>query len=343
VIAPTAETNTEKTKILIVEDEGLIARDIASRLERSGYAVVGIAEAGDEALRKVEEFAPDLILMDIRINGDMDGVETATRIQEQFDLPIIYITAHSDRETLDRAKITAPFGFLTKPLHQTNLKDSIEIALYKHQLEREGRRQRASLTAVLRNIGEAVIVTDGDQKVQFMNLMAEQLTGWRIAEAKGRSLLGVLEIFDDRLGHLRAEVLSGLMLEDDQPAPLPHGITAMHRGGHVFLIEGEIAPARDVNEMFGAVLTFRDATTRRKEEHVVRHENKMDAVGRFASNVASDVNKILAAVRCTAEDGLKQATLDGGSRVALESIVRSMDDGDALVQQLMLFGYVWAA
>ena len=167
--ATSATNNSPHSRVLIVEDEGLIAHDIAARLEQAGYEVAGIAESGEETLRKVAESAPHLILMDIRIKGDLDGIETAARVQQKFDVPIIYLTAHSDRQTLDRAKLTAPFGYLTKPLQQANLQTSIEIAIYKHRFEREVRRQRAWLNTILNIMGVAMIVTDTHHTVQFLN------------------------------------------------------------------------------------------------------------------------------------------------------------------------------
>jgi AmiR/NasT family two-component response regulator len=120
-------------RILIVEDEGIIAAHIASRLRGIGYEVVGIAESSEQALCETLNLQPDLILMDIRIKGALDGIETAAKLQEFCDIPIIYLTAHSDRETIDRAKTTRVFGFLTKPIHQAALAAGIEVAIRKHR------------------------------------------------------------------------------------------------------------------------------------------------------------------------------------------------------------------
>lgn len=330
------------SRVLIVEDEGLIAHDIASRLEHAGYEVAGIAESGVETLRKIVDSSPDLILMDIRIKGDMDGIETAARVQEQFDLPVIYLTAHSDRETLARARVTGPFGYLTKPLQQANLQTSIEIALHKHRIDREVRQQRAWLNTVLQIMGEAVIVTDGQQRVQFLNSRAEQLTGWKANQAIDRKLLDVLEIFDQNLSRLGENVFAGLLLEDG-PTPLPPGLTAMDRSGHAFVLEGEAAACVEGDDTFGSVITFRDATARRKQEQLVRHENKMQAIGRVASGVAQDFNQILASIRGEAEHALRQEALDAPTRASLEAVLRSTDAGQTLTQQMVMFGYVWAA
>ena len=134
-----------KVAILVVEDEGIVARDLASRLEQLGYAVPGIAASGREAIRKALETLPNLVLMDVVLKGDMDGIETAGQIRESLNVPVIYLTAYSDEHTLQRAKITEPFGYILKPFDERELYTTIEMALYKHRTEEELRRHRDQL------------------------------------------------------------------------------------------------------------------------------------------------------------------------------------------------------
>src|SRR3989304_8259393 len=103
------------TRILVVEDEIIIAEDMQRKLKKMGYVVPAIASSGEEAIRKIKENIPDLILMDIVIHGNMDGIETAGQIHSLFDIPVVYLTAYADEKTLQRAKITQPFGYLIKP------------------------------------------------------------------------------------------------------------------------------------------------------------------------------------------------------------------------------------
>ena len=125
----------EKTRVLVVEDEILVARDIQSKLERSGYDVPEIADTGEIAIEKAAETHPDLILMDIRIKGDIDGVEAAERICKSRRIPVVYLTAYADDATVERAKLTTPFGYILKPFQLKELKTTIEIALYRHKME----------------------------------------------------------------------------------------------------------------------------------------------------------------------------------------------------------------
>ena len=116
-------------KILIVEDEGLIAFDLQRRLERAGYSVVGPAETMEEALEAVAALRPDLAMMDIRIKGNHDGIDTANLLSREFDIPIIYVTAHGDDETLERARLAEPFGYIVKPFVDIDFRAEIERVL----------------------------------------------------------------------------------------------------------------------------------------------------------------------------------------------------------------------
>ncbi|MBN1581986.1 MAG: PAS domain S-box protein [Anaerolineae bacterium] len=134
-----------QARILIVEDELLVARNIASKLEQAGHEIVGIAATGDEAVQVAAQAAPDLIVMDIRLEGDLDGIEAAGQIQAQMDMPVLYLTAYADETILSRARITTPFGYILKPFQDRELLGNIEIALYKHKMEQKLRANQKAL------------------------------------------------------------------------------------------------------------------------------------------------------------------------------------------------------
>ncbi len=123
--------------IMLVEDEIIVAADVKYRLENMGYDVSGIVDTGEEAIEKAGEKRPDLILMDIVLKGEMDGIEAAQRIREDYDIPIIYLTAYSDEKTLQRAKVTEPFGYVLKPFEDREIQSAIEMAIYKHKMEQK--------------------------------------------------------------------------------------------------------------------------------------------------------------------------------------------------------------
>ncbi|MBL7152711.1 MAG: response regulator [Phycisphaerae bacterium] len=126
-----------RAKILVVEDEGIVAKDIADTLKKQGYDVPAIAFSGEGAVEKAGRVRPDLVLMDIVLKGRMDGIEAAGQIRERFGIPVLYLTAHTDDETIKRAKITEPFAYITKPFEARELRTNIEIALYRHKAERK--------------------------------------------------------------------------------------------------------------------------------------------------------------------------------------------------------------
>lgn len=140
------------TRILIVEDEIIIARELEARLLGLGYEVVGIASSGREAIALVEQTQPQLVLMDINLQGDMDGIEAAADLQRRGSVPVVYLTAFADDRTLERAKITGPFGYLVKPFAERELRANIEMAIYKHRLEDELRRAKEAAERALAEV-----------------------------------------------------------------------------------------------------------------------------------------------------------------------------------------------
>ena len=141
-----------KARILVVEDEGIVALNIQSSLESLGYDVPVVVASGEEAIEEAERTRPDLVLMDIMLEGEWDGVEAAEQIRQRFNIPVIYLTAYADENTLQRAKIAEPFGYLLKPFEERELHTTIEIALYKHKAEEEREKLIGELAYALAEI-----------------------------------------------------------------------------------------------------------------------------------------------------------------------------------------------
>jgi len=147
------------TQILVVEDDNAVATNLRHELTDLGYEVPATASSAEEALRLAEAAQPDLVLMDIVLNGRMDGIETSAELRERADVPIVYLTAHADDATLRRAKITEPYGYLIKPYEEQELRTTIETALFKHRMEQLSAAMKRWLHAVFRSIGDALVVT----------------------------------------------------------------------------------------------------------------------------------------------------------------------------------------
>ncbi|MBE0631886.1 MAG: response regulator, partial [Burkholderia vietnamiensis] len=188
-------------QILIVEDDRIVARDIAQQMSRAGYVVVGSTGSGEDALALVETLAadskPDLVLMDVRLEGELDGIDTARRIREARDIPVVFLTAYADEETIRRATAAEPYGYVLKPFDDMQLRTVVEMALYKHGAERRLRESEQRYAITLSSIGDGVLSTDVDGFVTFVNLAGEALTGWSRSEATGRRLGEVFSLHDE--------------------------------------------------------------------------------------------------------------------------------------------------
>jgi PAS domain S-box-containing protein len=189
-----------KQQIMVVEDEGLVAADLVNRLETLGYGVPAWAASAEEAEAKAAETRPDLVLMDVVLKGRGDGVEAAKNISGHFGIPIVFLTWHSDDATIQRAKTTAPFGYIVKPFQDNSLRTTIEIALHRSELENQLKKLERWLTATLKSIADAVIATDKNGHISFMNPIAEAITGWKQSEAMGRNLTEVFCLASARTG-----------------------------------------------------------------------------------------------------------------------------------------------
>lgn len=139
----------EKLNIFIVEDESIVAKDIQNSLIKLGYNVIGSANNGKDAIEKITELMPDLVLMDIMIKGSMNGIEVSEKIKEHMNIPVIFLTAYADEGTLSRAKITEPYGYILKPFKEIDLHSTIEMAVYKHQKDAELLKERDFLYSLV--------------------------------------------------------------------------------------------------------------------------------------------------------------------------------------------------
>lgn len=175
-----------QARILIVEDEVVVAADLAGKLERAGYGVLGTASRGEQALRMAEAAVPDLVLMDIRLAGPMDGIETAERLRATVDVPVVFLTAHSDRETIKRASLSEPFGYVLKPFEERDLAAQVEIALYKHQAERRLRDSEARYRTLVESAGDAILTLDEQGAILSCNAAAERMFGYSREDLPGR-------------------------------------------------------------------------------------------------------------------------------------------------------------
>ncbi|MGA3241981.1 MAG: response regulator [Bryobacteraceae bacterium] len=285
----------EQKRILIVEDEAPIAIDLEQRLIGLGYAVPGIADSAASAIQEIEDKHPDLLLVDIRIRGPIDGIALAEQVKRRYKLPAIFLTAHEDISTLQRAKETEPFGYLIKPVGTASLLSAIEVALYRHKIDRELRRQQAWLETTLRSIGDGVLVTGASGKVAYVNDSALHLLQTDRGACLGQPLEDVFRLRFNA-SELPLKYLTEVAAAEAIPVPLPAEVNALTAAGAKIPVEGSIAASQMDGERFGSVIVFRDITHRQAAEREMREEQKTIAVGRLAAGVSHDLQGMLATI-----------------------------------------------
>lgn len=252
-------------QIVVVEDERIVAMDIKNTLEGLGYEVLSIMTRGEEIVDRAAELMPDLILMDIMLEGDMDGVDAARIVKDRIDIPVIFLSAYSDEVTIQRAKISEPYGYVLKPFNGKDLHTAIEMALYKHQMESKLKKFERWLATTLKSIGDAVISTDIGRSVILMNTAAEVLTGWTQEDVLGRDLLSLMKFVDEHTGEYIndpvQQVLAGGTFEHNREALL------LNRQGAKIPVTMGISPiTNNAGIITGVVFVLRDMTLQKAAE-----------------------------------------------------------------------------
>lgn len=185
--------------IFIVEDEIITAKSIAKNIQKFGYQLAGIATSGSEAVLQILKTSPDLVLIDIFLEqSSIDGIGVAEKIQSHSEIPILYLTAHSDRETLERAKVTTPLGYILKPYSIKNLQISIELAIHKHQQDQQLVKREKMLTTIFNATQDNIVATDDKNRLIYMNSAAENLTQSKVSATTDLPTAEIIQLIDER-------------------------------------------------------------------------------------------------------------------------------------------------
>jgi len=246
-------------KILVVEDEAIVAQDISGRLELMGYKVMGIASNADDAIARAGELCPDLVLMDIRLEGKSDGIAAAGAIRKELDIPSIFLTAYADEETIRKAATAEPFGYLVKPFHDRELHASIETAIYRHRTEKALRASETRFRALFQLAPDAILLADLEGRVSILNTAAESLFGKPGGEAVGKNIVELLPPEESQkcgtfLSELRMNgILRGMEL------------AVLSRSGEAVWVEVSASVMLDeTGRKTGVVAIFRDIADRKR-------------------------------------------------------------------------------
>ena len=281
-------------KILIVEDERIVALEIRSRVQKLGYTVTGIESSGEKALESIRTNPPDLILMDIRLQGKMDGIQTAERILDQYEIPVIYLTAHSDYDTLDRAKKTMPYGYVLKPLNEQILMSNIEMALFKHRMEKRLKTEEHNFLKLAVNAGDAIFVVDDKGAVVFANRKASELTELSPEDLLLSHISKLITPIDPVMAgndnwyfsETPVDMEAALAVKKGDPVRIEiNGTRTLWKEQPAFLIL-----VRDVTQL------KRIEEEKRKVEQHLEQARKLQAVGVLAGGIAHEFSNILSVV-----------------------------------------------
>lgn len=290
-------------KILLVEDEFIIADNIRDKLEKLGYIVTAIVSSGIKALKEIETNRPDLILMDINIKGDIDGIETAEQIKKRSAIPVIFLTAYSDAEVIERAQLTEPYGYLLKPLKDRELAITIKMALYKHATDKKLSSLKAMLVTVFNSVGVGMIITSSVGNVLLINSVASKIIGKKKEDAIGKPISEVFLVHenvseessaeeDDELEQLPFEAL-GTKLNIPGTVPkkvINFGINnsaelTISDNNKIF-VYGSISPIKNNHEIIGSVIAFQRSSKTKESSDIsalLRSGIKTDVTSFFTS------------------------------------------------------------
>ena len=323
--------------ILVVEDDADVAEGVRDVLVQAGYLVPEIAPTGLRALELASQSRFSLVLMDVQLKGDLDGIQTARELRDEHGLRVVYLTGFADDATLHRAKQTAPLGYLKKPFNARELRIAVEIALHQAALEAELVARERWFGTTLQSIGDAVLTTDAGDRVTFLNRAAEALLDVRASESIGKKVGEVVRLVDARGAPLALVTNAGAQRAS---TPLPRDARLVVGGGVIapgapaapaaqLLIEGSIAPITlDAGEALGRVMVFRDVGERRLLERRLGMTERLAAIGTMAAGMQHEINNPLATVVANVQFALDalRATPDGASREAIGELISALDD-----------------
>jgi two-component system, NtrC family, response regulator AtoC len=311
-------------KILIVEDEQITATDIEDTLAGLGYEVVGVAANAAEAYDIARKRKPQLALMDIRLKGEVDGIDAARKLREQFGTPSIFLTAHADERTLDRAGGAEPLGYIVKPFHAPELQAAIQMALHKRGRDHERSRRAHDVAATLEALGVGVIRTDELGRVIYLNDAAERWTGWASSEAQGLRLAEVFRLLDaDSAASLEEFTMTAM--RERHVVHLPRGAKLRARDGIERAVAGNFAPVRDdAGRMMGAAIAFDKPVEAGAEQAAVKQARGLQSPTDEGDMIVESkaMRDLMSFARRVAASGVSTILLQGESGVGKDVVAK---------------------
>jgi hypothetical protein len=331
-------------QILVVEDERLVATALQNELEQFGYQVTGIAATAKDAVDKALANRPDLVLMDIHLQGDGDGIEAAESIQSHCRIPVVYLSAFSDPATVHRASQTQAFGYLLKPYEEQELQTTIEMAIAKNRAELKLEETERWLEAIHRGISDAVIAIDRQNGIRLMNGSAELLTEWSTADAIAVPVTAVCRLVDSGKRSLLPGFLEKVVRERRVIA-IPPTTCIISKNDERTPVEGTLSTIQDSNgEMMGSVLLLRNISPRlelerlrKQREQRQQRTQQMHALSRLAGGIAQKLERLLSAVLSNTSLALTEIPPHHETASMLGRVEVSAQSAARMIQRLAMF------
>lgn len=323
----------ETVRILVVEDERIVAHDIQKSLESMGYAVAAVVSTGRGAIEKAAEIHPDLVLMDILLKGKMDGIEAAEQIRQHFDLPVVYITAHSDEDTLQRAKITEPFGYVLKPFEKRELKVAVELSLFKHKIEKALRQSEERYRSLVENTLDGYFIYEFPTgRLFFLNQKMCELYGCTQQEGLKLSFWGVIGTDEQE----RFQDWIQAQSQGNAAVYFPQIFTSRRKDGSTFMAE----VSASLVTFEGKVVVqgiVRDVSERERLQRQLQHAQRMQAVGTLAGGIAHEIRNPLAICSSAAQFLFAEDITPEFRKECLEKILAGSRRASAIIENLLNF------
>ena len=326
----------EKTKILVVEDERIVAMELRAILIEHGYRVVATAASAEDALAACEAHRPDLVLMDIHLQGESDGIEAAGWIRKRYDLPIVFLTAYGDQQTLERAASTHPHGYLVKPFEANQLEVAIQMATHQYSIEQRLRDSEQRLSNILHAISDCMTITDASGDILWANQVLELRLGY---SPVGRRFSTIFEAIDSRGEQLIPRVVfQGTDIEAIMRGTSPGG------GEATYLVKASVA-AHGSDGRISQILTIArditdreaDASERAQMAQRLQELQRLEALESLAAGVAHDFNNslqtILGSIALASTSLARAHEVQADLRMARDTAMHAAD----IANQMLVF------
>jgi two-component system cell cycle sensor histidine kinase/response regulator CckA len=323
---------TGKIKIMIVEDELIVAKNIENHLRKMGYEVISLVDSGEEAIARAAETKLDLVLMDIKLPGDIDGVEAARQIYDRFQVPVVYLTAYADDETLQRAKVTAPFGYVIKPFEPKKLHTTIEIALYKNNMERKLKESELRFRTLASFSPVGIFQTDINGHYIYVNERWCEIAGLSSEQALGDGWVKALHPED------RAAISNAWHQMVEAGDKFTREYRFQTPGGQITRVYGHTAPLKkESGEKTGYIGTITDITQFKKLEDELLTVKKLESIGILAGGIAHDFNNLLAIIMGNISMLKNEPNITPDQEIILRSAEKASLQAAEVAQKLVTF------